>query len=203
MSLDTELRAALEVYGLRRGALCCGGRRRGEHPVPAEAIDRRQRGTSDVRARARTGPEVSAPMHQLRILARLAADGRIELGVELADGEQILPTARHLPADAVGDEWRVSSDVELKENPIGKIRARRLDDGRVARLLESRWRTGPSGDPLSAGGHPGRRVVPQRGDRGAGGGGVRVRRMLALHQLIKIDVRFLHNVARTGELIGS
>ncbi len=149
------------------------------------------------------GPEVSAPMHQLRILARLAEDGRIELGVELADGEQILPTARHLPADTVVDEWRVSSDVELEENPIGRIRARRLDDGRVELgflradgeqvLPEIRYL--PADIPAGVWSRSGEIEVPEAA--------VLVRRMLALHQLIKIDARFLHNVARTGELIGS
>ena len=134
MSLDTELRAALEVYGLANDAALCAA-----EDADAANTQFLRRLSIDDNEELRVmfghepapGPEVSAPMHQLRILARLAEDGRIELGVELADGEQILPTARHLPADTVVDEWRVSSDVELEENPIGRIRARRLDDGRV------------------------------------------------------------------------
>ena len=37
---------------------------------------------------------------------------------------------RYLPADSPVDTWRISSDVEVDGNPIGKIRVRRLADGR-------------------------------------------------------------------------
>ena len=71
------------------------------------------------------------PAHRLRIIARLGEDGRVELGAELAGGEQVLPSVRYLPADSPVDVWRISSDVEVEGSPIGKIRARRLEDGRV------------------------------------------------------------------------
>ena len=58
-------------------------------------------------------------------------DGRIEHGVELRSGEQILPETRHLPADAEVDEWVMSSDVMVEDEAIGKIQSRRLEDGRV------------------------------------------------------------------------
>ena len=35
------------------------------------------------------------------------------------------------PPDAPVDEWRVSSDVLVDDSPVGKIRTRRLADGRV------------------------------------------------------------------------
>ena len=71
------------------------------------------------------------PPHRLRIIARLNEDGRIEHGVELSDGERVFPTRRHLTPDAPAGEWQTSSDVEVDETPIGRIRTRRLDDGRV------------------------------------------------------------------------
>ena len=134
MSLDTELCAALEVYGLANDAALCAAEDADETntqflrslSISHIAELRQMFGNEPAPA-----SEPAAPTHTLRILARLAEDGRIELGVELADGEHFLPTARDLPADTVVDEWRVSSDVELEENPIGRIRARRLDDGRV------------------------------------------------------------------------
>ena len=68
---------------------------------------------------------------QLRVIARLAEDGRLEHGVELASGEQILPQRRYFVADADDRRWFVSTDVEVDGGSIGMIRARRLDDGRV------------------------------------------------------------------------
>ena len=44
---------------------------------------------------------------------------------------EVLPTVRYLPADAPVDEWLISSDVEVDGGLIGKIRTRRLADGRV------------------------------------------------------------------------
>ncbi len=123
--LDAELRAALPVYGPATDAALCA----------AEGADAAN--TRFLRSLSIAGNEelrerfVHEPAHRLRILARLVENGRIELGVELADGEQILPTIRHLPAGVAVDEWQVSSDVEVGDDPIGKIRVRRLADGRV------------------------------------------------------------------------
>ena len=76
-------------------------------------------------------PGWTEPPVRLRILARLGLDGRVEHAVELPGGEQVLPSSRYLAADAPVGEWRVSSDVEVDGQPIGKIRSRRLADGRT------------------------------------------------------------------------
>ena len=74
-------------------------------------------------------PAATAP--RLRIIARLAEDGRIEHGVEFSGGEQVMPDVRYLAGDATPGVWHTSSDVEMDESSIGKIRTRRLGDGRV------------------------------------------------------------------------
>ena len=74
----------------------------------------------------------SAPSpHKLRILARMVEDGRIEHGVELSDGERVLPSSRYLSASASVGEWLLSSDVEVDGAPVGKILSRHLEDGRI------------------------------------------------------------------------
>ena len=69
--------------------------------------------------------------HRLRIIARLGDDGRVEHGVELSSGARRFPTERFLPADAPTGTWLLSGTVEVRRVPIGKIRTRRLADGRV------------------------------------------------------------------------
>ena len=76
-------------------------------------------------------PVVEPPPLRLRIIAMRIVDARIELGVELAGGEQVLPSMRFVPPDAAVDEWLVSGDVEVDGNSIGQIRARRVADGRI------------------------------------------------------------------------
>ena len=75
-------------------------------------------------------PEPDPPLG-LRVMARLGEDGRIEHGVELASGFQILPERRYLPADTQVGMWYSTLDVELDGTSIGQIRARRLADGRI------------------------------------------------------------------------
>ncbi len=76
-------------------------------------------------------PSAAMPQtQQLRIIARLGDDGRVEHGVELADGERILPETRFLSADAAVGSWRVSGDVEVDGTAVGSIRARRVAGGR-------------------------------------------------------------------------
>ena len=80
--------------------------------------------------------------HRLRIVVRLGDDGRLEHGVQLADGERILPTARFLPADAPVGAWRVSGDVEVagtgdRQDP-GPARRRRPFRGRLRRRPTAR-----------------------------------------------------------------
>ena len=54
-------------------------------------------------------PTPAPPPYRLRVVSRLGDDGRVEHGVELSSGEQILPETRHLASDAVVDEWTESS----------------------------------------------------------------------------------------------
>ncbi len=75
-------------------------------------------------------PEPDPPI-ALRVMARLGEDGRIEHGVELSSGFEILPERRHLPADAQVGWWYSTLDVELYSTSIGTIHSRRVGDGRV------------------------------------------------------------------------
>lgn len=75
-------------------------------------------------------PEPDPPI-SLRITARLGEDGRIEHGVELSSGFQILPERRYLPSDTRLGMWHSTLDVELDDASIGQIHARRLADGRI------------------------------------------------------------------------
>ena len=134
LRLDAEMRDALPVYGPAVDAvLCAVAGADGDNSLFLEglAID----DSSEIlelfgheQPLATVAPE--SP-HRLRIIARLNEDGRIEHGVELRGGEQVFPTRRHLSADAPAGEWQTSSDVEVDETPIGRIRTRRLEDGRV------------------------------------------------------------------------
>ncbi|MCE2463196.1 MAG: PPC domain-containing protein [Dehalococcoidia bacterium] len=134
LNLDTEMRAALPSYGLVNDSISCA----------ATAADGENNRFLENLAISDNGeilrlfgyelppvPPVTIPPHRLRILSRMGEDGRIEHGVELSDGERMLPDVRHLPADATIGQWRVSSDVEVDGNPIGRIRTRLLADGRI------------------------------------------------------------------------
>ena len=136
LTLDTELRTALPVFGFASdAALCATAGVDGEN---ARFLRRLAIVSEELAALNEPDtPEVEqveappAPPHELRIIARLGEDGRVEHGVELASGEQVLPAVRFLPPDTAVDQWHVSSDVEVSESAIGQIRARRLADGRI------------------------------------------------------------------------
>ena len=49
----------------------------------------------------------------------------------MSGGERAVPTMRHFSPDAPAREWQTSCDVEEDDMPIGRIRPRWLDDGRV------------------------------------------------------------------------
>ena len=131
-ALDADLRAASPIFGLAVDAALCG----------ALGVDRVNAGfagllpiddpTAVLQALAPDpAPAPPPPPHQLRIVARVGEDGRVEHGVEFADGEVVLPDARFIPADATPGRWYVTGDVEAGETAIGQVRARRLDDGRT------------------------------------------------------------------------
>ncbi len=134
LKLDAEMRAALPAYGFARDAVLCavaGADRHNTLFLESLAIA----DNSDIREllgyEQPTATTVAPPPYRLRIIAMLDEEGRIEHGVELAGGEQILPSRRHLSSEAPPGIWQISSDVEVDGNPIGRVRSRRLDDGRV------------------------------------------------------------------------
>ena len=142
LDLDAEMRVVLPIYGLVTDSiLCAAAASDSEVSQFLESLPiadneeilllfgiKPEPVTTPVTT-TQPGP-AEAPTHRLRIIARLGEDDRVELGAELADGERILPSVRYLPADSPVDTWRISSDVEVDGNPIGKIRVRRLADGR-------------------------------------------------------------------------
>ena len=132
LHLDSEARAALPVYGLAVDSVLCG--------VPkADIVSSRFLRilsiSNDPEIRSLFGHELPPafvpPPHRLRIIARMGDDDRIELGVEFSGGRQELPTMRYLASDSPVNEWSVSTDVEVGEGTIGRVRARRLADGRT------------------------------------------------------------------------
>ena len=140
VALDTEMRAVLPVWGPVVDSALCGA-------AAADAANFRflERlgisGSREVRdLLAFEAPPVEEPAPEpfrLRVIARLTAEGRVEHGVQLTTGLRILPEGRFLAADAPAGAWRESGDVEVGENPIGRIRARRLADGRVELAFRS------------------------------------------------------------------
>ncbi len=131
LALDAEMRLARPVHGLAiDGALCAA----------AEADDansrflRRLSISSNFELRRLLRPvtaSLTTDSHQLRIIARIGDDGRVEHGVELDGGRRVLPLERFLPADAPTGTWQLSAEVRVLSDPIGRIRSRRLADGRV------------------------------------------------------------------------
>ena len=137
IALDTELRAASPVYGLLiDGALCATAAtdainfRFLERLALDDSDELRKLFEPEAVPEPELEPEPDPPV-QLRILARLSEDGRIEHGVELLGGFEILPERRFLPDDSQVGMWYSTLDVDLGGTSIGQIRARRLDDGRI------------------------------------------------------------------------
>ena len=130
IALDAELRAALPIHGLVDDSVVCG-------VAEADAATARFlrglaiAGSGELRALIAPAPPAPPAAHRLRIIARLAEDGRVEHGVELANGERIFPSVRFLPTGAAVGAWKITSAVEVEGSAIGWIRARRLADGRV------------------------------------------------------------------------
>ena len=135
VAVDAELRAALPLWGQAAdNALCSAADVEDETYRFLErlALD----GSEDLLelllpAEEPTEEDPAPQTYPLRVVARLGDDGRIEFGAELLSGPQILPDVRYLRADAPAGEWRETSDVELDDEVLGRVRARRLADGRV------------------------------------------------------------------------
>ena len=131
LALDAELRAVVPFYGpVNDAALCTAA---GVDAANSRFLELLSiAGSAEMRRLlAPEAPVVEPPPLRLRIIAMRTVDARIELGVELAGGEQVLPSMRFVPPDAAVDEWVVSGDVEVDGNSIGQIRARRVADGRI------------------------------------------------------------------------
>ena len=132
--LDAEMRVASPTYGLARDAVLCEmASADDDNSLFLEGLAIAD-SSEILQLFGYEQPPVAPavpPSHRLRIIAKLDEDGRIEHGVELSDGEQILPSGRYLSSDTPLGKWRISSDVEVDGHPIGRIRSRRLDDGRV------------------------------------------------------------------------
>ena len=133
IDIDAVMREALPFFGLANDGILCAledldsdnSRFLGNLSIAGnEAIQ-------EIFTPVTPEPQVVLFPYKLRIIAMLGDDGRIELGVEVSGGDQVLPDLRHLPADSPVGVWLISSDVEVDGNAIGEIRARRLADGRV------------------------------------------------------------------------
>ena len=134
-AVEAELRASSPICGLGSDAALCA----------ASAVDRENArflrrlgissdpvvGSLHVPRRPPPAEDQPTPPYELRVVARLMEDGRVEHGVQLANFQQVLPPRRMLPVDATAGRWYVSGDVEVDGRAIGVIRARRLGDGRI------------------------------------------------------------------------
>ncbi len=139
LALDSYLRLARPVHGMAVDqALCAAAaadaalwRFLQRLSVGGSAELREMLGLAPPAPVTTPEPPAMPEPHRLQIIVRLADDGRLEYGVELAGGERILPPNRFLPADAAVGRWHMSGDVEVDGNAIGKIRARRVAAGRT------------------------------------------------------------------------
>ena len=132
LALDDELRAVLPVYSLANDSARCAAS--DVDVVTSRLLQTLSIAGNDelLRLLMPRPSTVEAPVpHRLRIIAQLDENGRVEHGVELSNGEQVMPSARFLSPEAPVDTWLVSSDVEMDEKSIGNIRSRRLEDGRI------------------------------------------------------------------------
>lgn len=131
LALDAEMRLVRPVHGLAiDGALCAAA----EADNANSRLLRRLAVSSNLELRRLLRPLTAAltpDSHELRIIARIGDDGRVEHGVELEGGRRVLPLERFLPADAPTGTWQLSAEVRVSQDPIGRIRSRHLDDGRL------------------------------------------------------------------------
>ena len=136
LALDDELGFALPVYRYATDAALCAAFRSAGNASRFVG----QLGIDDTAVHFRLvppppepgEPEIVPPSaHPLRILVRLAEDGRPEHAVQLADGRELLPRKRFLDHDAEVGRWKISTMIAVDGQEIGRIRARRLADGRI------------------------------------------------------------------------
>ena len=131
LALDAEMRLSRPVHGLAiDGALCAAAEADGAN----FRFLRRLSISSNFELRRLLRPVTAAltpDSHRLRIIARIGDDGRVEHGVELDSGRRVLPLERFLPVDVPTGRWQLSAEVRVWPDPIGRIRSRRLGDGRV------------------------------------------------------------------------
>ena len=134
VALDAEMRALRPIYGLSVDSVLCAVTASG---TANQRFLRRLSISHSPELRRMLGLETpsftasSPDPHRLRIIARLGEDGRLEHGVEFAGGGQVLPPERFLREGVTTGRWQVSEDVEVDGDSIGRIRARRLADGRT------------------------------------------------------------------------
>ena len=132
LALDDELRTVLPVYSLANDSARCAASTvdaETSHFLRSLSI---HRSNELLQMLMPTPSTVEAPApYTLRIIAQMYRDGRVEYGVELPNGERVMPSSRILPEDSPVDAWLLSSDVEVDEKSIGNIRSRRLEDGRI------------------------------------------------------------------------
>ena len=133
LALDAEMRAVLPVWGPTVDGILCAAE--AADAANARFLERLALEDSEelreLLISEEPADEPEPPTYHLRVIARLGDDGRIEFGAELVSGLEILPDVRYLRADAPAGEWRESSDVLAGEVALGRIRARRLADGRI------------------------------------------------------------------------
>ena len=125
------MRVASPVYGLARDAvLCAVAGADGDNSLFLRGLA--ISGSSEIRRLFGYGQPPAAPSsYRLRIIAKLDEDGRSSTASSFPTESRYLPSGRHLSPDASPGRWRISSDVEVDGRPIGRIRTRWLDDGRV------------------------------------------------------------------------
>ena len=132
LTLDAEMRVVRPVHGLAIDAALCAATDADRDNT--RFLRRLSIGNSSELRRLLRPEATTAPapeLHQLRILARIGEDGRIEHSVELAGGRRILPSPRYLLADSPTGTWQLSGEVRAWPHTIGRIRSRHLADGRV------------------------------------------------------------------------